>query len=97
MLTMEKEKASIRLPDGSIIERTVTSVLKPVGPLCIGVWNRSVQYAGKKCRVEECDGDSQAKYVLKARSPTEMQRRFASLRDCCYHPCHLSSTERKVE
>jgi hypothetical protein len=61
---MEKEKASVLLPDGTIIQRTVTSVLKQVGPMCYGSWQHTIQYKGKKQWVEEHKGEGDAKYVL---------------------------------
>lgn len=62
---MEKEKARILLPDGQIIERMVTSVLRQIGPTCVGAWHHTIQYKGKKCEVEEYSGDSKVKYVLR--------------------------------
>jgi hypothetical protein len=61
---MEKEKAPILLPDGTIVIRTVASVLKQVGPLCVGAWQRTIMYKGEKFRVEEYKGEYDAKYVL---------------------------------
>lgn len=62
---MEKKKASVLLPDGTIVERIVTSVLKQVGPMCYGSWQHTIQYKGKKQRVEESKSEANAKYVLK--------------------------------
>jgi hypothetical protein len=61
---MEK-KARILLPDGTIVERVVSSVLKQVGALCVGAWQHAIQYRGEKHHVEEYEGEAHAEYVLK--------------------------------
>ena len=62
---MEKEKARILLPDEKIVERMVTSVLKQIGPTCMGAWYHTIKYKGQKCKVEEYSGDLRAKYLLR--------------------------------
>lgn len=61
---MEKEKANILLPDGTIIKRTVKSVLKQVGATCMGSWKRTITYNNQTYRVKETDENPEAKYKL---------------------------------
>ena len=62
---MEKEKARILLNDGTIIERTVTSVLKQVHPmLCEGSWQKTIILKGAKYYVDEYQGTKNIKYLL---------------------------------
>jgi len=62
---MEKQKAKFLLPDGQAVERTVTSVLKQIGPTCMGSWYHTIQYKGQKYSVEKYSGKRGVKYELK--------------------------------
>ncbi len=61
---MPKEKARILLPNGHIIERTVTSVLKGIPTSSAATWRRTIRFKNRIREVKLYFVSANAKYTL---------------------------------